>query len=500
MSKYEWLERKVLRSVDQLRLWPDNPRLSPEEKHVSVQDFVSDLISDNGEKDDFFKLVDSIASDGFIPADPVVVWQSDNNDKYYVAEGNRRVLALKLLRSPDKAPRSIRSYIRRKAELIDRDTIEKIRVCVAPSLDDCEWYINQRHAVSTQQRSWSRLQQQRWIAGLYDKYEGDITKVSSVTKLNKGQLEYTLRILNVRDLALNPIVMAILNEEEREKVTSHRIPMTILERWFFNPKVKESWGIEFDGTDIKIMSNQKSFFMAYAQWLKNVFSRGEPNVDIKIDTRTITAELEELLEKLPTVSFEVDDEDDTPIISLNNTDKDASTSTEDEKPAVSDEDSSIKRPLNKNPDRNQLVVETCVLSTSNYKLDALFREFKKLPIYKYKNTTAASLRVFLDLAVAEYINSIGAKEELCTIYKGRPYQEITLKHRLEFMKKEKLTKKTPAYKVVEKLLNSSNEHSLDTLNNYIHGTDQQHTNKRFLNGFWDFLFPLFEEIIGMTAK
>lgn len=500
MSEYEWLERRVLRSVDQLRLWSDNPRLSPEEKHVSLQDFVSDLISDNAEKDDFFKLVDSIATDGFIPADPVVVWKSEDNDKYYVAEGNRRVLALKLLRSPEKAPRSIRSYIRKKADLINRDSIEKIRVCVAPTLDDCEWYINQRHSVSSQQRSWSRLQQQRWIAGLYDKYEGDIAKILAVTKLNKGQLEYTLRILNVRDMALNPLVMGMLNEEEKEKVTSHRIPMSILERWFFNPKVKECWGIEFDGTDIKIMSNHRSFFTAYAHWLKNVFKRSEPNIDIKIDTRTITSELDELLEKLPSVSFEVDDEVDATVISLDNG-QPASISEPLEDNGVGETDTPIsKRPQNKNPDRNQMVVDSCSLSTSNYKLDALFREFKKLPIYKYKNTAAASLRVFLDLAVAEYINSEGAKDELCSTYRGRPYHEITLKQRLEFIKKEKLTKKTASYKVVEKLLNSSNEHSLDTLNNYIHGTDQQHTNKRFLNGFWDFLFPLFEKIIGMTAK
>ena len=238
MSDYEWLEKKTLRAVDLLRLWPENPRLDPDEKHTSLQDYASDLISENGEKDSFFKLIDSIASDGFIPADPIVVWKHEENKKYYVAEGNRRVLALKLLRTPDKSPRSIRSYIRKKSELIDRNSIEKIRVCVAPSLEKTEWYINQRHANSSLQRPWSRLQQQRWIAELYDKYSGDIDKVSGITRLNKGQLEYTLRILKIRDLALHPAILSRLNKDEQEKVKSHRIPMTILERWFLNPQVK----------------------------------------------------------------------------------------------------------------------------------------------------------------------------------------------------------------------------------------------------------------------
>ncbi len=114
MSEYDWLEKKSLRSVDQLRLWPQNLVSDPEEKHSSLSDYITDLMNDSGEKDDFFKLISSIALNGYIPADPVVVWQDGENDRYYVAEGNRRVLALKLLRNPNKAPKSIRAYIRQR--------------------------------------------------------------------------------------------------------------------------------------------------------------------------------------------------------------------------------------------------------------------------------------------------------------------------------------------------------------------------------------------------
>ena len=79
--------------------------------------------------------------------------------------------------------------------------------------------------------------------------------------------------------------------------------MTILERWFLNPKVKERWGIDFDGDEIRIMSNERSFLAAYAVWLKNVIRRKESDVSIKIDTRTITSNLDEILESLPEVSF-----------------------------------------------------------------------------------------------------------------------------------------------------------------------------------------------------
>lgn len=492
MSNYSWLEKKMLRSVDQLRLWSDNPRLDPDEKHLSIIEYASDLLNDNGEKDSFLKLVDSISSQGYIPADPIVVWQNEENEKYYVAEGNRRILALKLLRNPQKAPKSIRSFIRKKSEIIDRDSIEKIKVCVAPSFEECEWYINQRHSLSSLQRPWSRLQQQRWIAELYDKYEANIEKVMSITGLNKGQLEYTLRILAIRDLALNTLVMKELDISEQEKVKSHRIPMTILERWFMNPQVREKWGIEFEDDKFRIVSNKKSFLFAYAIWLKHVIHRDDPDVQIQINTRTITSNLDALIDQLPQVSFEQENEEVSPEI-VNIALPNINQSQIEDNPVEPIQ----KRPLNKNPDRNQMIYENYQLITSNYKLDALFRELKLLPIAKYRNSAAISLRVFLDLSINEYITVENCKEEVCSRYNNKPFQDITLKQRLEYIKQNKLASKTPAYKVVEKLLNTNNDYCLDTLNVYIHGTDTHHTSKHFLNGFWDFLSPLLKEIIDL---
>lgn len=494
MKNYEWLEKRSLRSVDQLRLWPENPRLDPEENHVHLSDYASDLISDKSEKESFLNLVDSISSDGFIPADPLVVWKNDENDKYYVAEGNRRVLALKLLRNPNKSPLAIRSFIRKKSILINRETIEKIKVCIAPSFEECEWYINQRHSMSSMQRPWSRLQQQRWIQELYDKYEKDIEKIISITNMTKSQLNSTLRILKIRDLALDPIIIKQFSKEEKENITSHRIPMTILERWFLSPEVREQWGLEFDEDTIKIKSNTKSFLEAYAYWLKLVIHRDEPNIPIQINTRTISSQFDKIMELMPKVSFEESREE-------NKAEKasDFGNDNELEDSGVSSKAEEIttqKRPLNKNPDRNNMITDFYILKTSNYKLDALFRELQIIP-YRYKNSIAATLRVFLDLAITEYIASEGCKELICTECKRSSFQDVTLKQRLEYLKKNKIASSSQAYKVIQKLLNPSNEHSLDTLNNYIHGSDTHHTSKRNLNSFWDFLFPLFEYILDI---
>lgn len=217
MAKYRWLEKRVKRSVDQLRLWSENPRLDPEENHLSVSDFATDLIIDNSEKESFLRLTNSIVTMGFIAAEPVVVWQNQDNKKFYVAEGNRRTLALKLLRSPDKAPRSIRRLIREKSEQIDRDEIEKINVCVAPSFEECEWYINQRNSSAGIDKRWSRHQQKRWIASLYDRHSGDINILSALTSLNESELKSNIRILKIRDLLNSNFVLKNLSDEEKKK-------------------------------------------------------------------------------------------------------------------------------------------------------------------------------------------------------------------------------------------------------------------------------------------
>ncbi len=501
MGRFDWLESKVLRSVDQLRLWAGNPRLDPEEQYTSLRDYTSGLLDESGEKESFLKLVRSIASNGYIPADPVVVWKDPSNGKYYVAEGNRRVLALKLLRNPDKAPSSIRGFVRGQAKQCNRSDFEKIRVSVSPTFEDAEWYINQRHSVSSILKPWSRLQQQRWISGLYDKYNGDVDTVISITRLNKGELEYTLRILKLRDFALDERVLSKLTPFEIESVKSHRIPMTILERWFMTPVIREKWGVEFHQDTVSIVSNEASFFCAYAAFIKLLIHRNDDDVIVRVNTRTITSNLDGILAVLPSVSFESACIVDEPVAGSDVEDSTkVSDSSGGEVPTEEPKKTDSKRPLNKNPDRNQLVVDSCCLTTSNYKLDALFKEFKKIPVYRYNNCVAAMLRVFLDLSISEYIKNEGCKDEICREFKKTNFQDILLKQRLEFLKKNKLKSKTPECKVVEKLLNSSNEYSLDTLNNYVHGHDTHHTSRRTLNCFWDFLFPLFEKILVIECR
>ncbi|OOE84755.1 hypothetical protein BZG72_02230 [Salinivibrio sp. PR6] len=511
MEKLNWWENRTPRSVDNLKLWVDNPRLDPVESHETLKDFVEDLISDQSERDEFIDLVKSISERGFTSFDPIVVWKDDRG-RFVVAEGNRRVLALKLLRRPENAPKEIRKFIREQSKRIDRDEIEKIRVCVAPSYKETRWYILQRHSTGSLLKRWQRLQQQRFILNAYEEQGQDVEATAEVTGLKRGEIMEALRYVCLRNIATRIEITSLLTQEEKDAVYSHKISMTILERWFGKKLVREKWGVEFDGMDVVIHSNVDSFYKAYGKFLKLMLSPIDNELGFSINTRTIDGRFDEIFKALPEVTFS----DDTPSTtvkpekfdpekerkakeqsdSLKNTSN--SNNGKAERGDESNAEPKTKKILKANPDRNQMVSPYQTVNVSSYKLKALFKEFQVLPVKKYRNISTASLRVFLDLSVDEFFKANHLENELAK-QESKGYHEVTLQKRLQFIANAHIKSKH-ANKVIKELLTPSNEFSLNTLNDYVHGTQTHKTHHRFINGFWDMLSPLLSDLIDLKEK
>lgn len=479
-NKYDWLNKKYPRSIDQLKLWNENPRLNPDEKHLTVSDFVEDLIADDAEKKDFFLLMKSIANE-FIPADPIVVWQDNSNKRFYVAEGNRRVLVLKLLRDPSKAPKSIRSRVREYAK--EWESFDKILVNVAPSFEDAEWYINQRNNASSLQRPWSRLQQQRWIISLYNKYGEDHALIESKTGFSRNEIESIIRNLHFIELIKCDVVRNALSEEEYADAISYRFPITILERFFDSSEVKEKWGIEYNGSNV-ILKNKAGFLVSYAQFIKNVVSK---NPGIKINTRTITSNLDKILKDLPLVNLSEIDEEVVGTNPGSEMRKESNVAESNEKPTPT--------PIEKNnPNRDKLILPIYHLECEEHRLNGIFSELQRMPVKKYTNAVAASIRIFLDLAVLVYLQSENLENECSKKYQ-KPLREVTLNSRLTFLAETSKIKGSKSASIISKLTNKDNEFSLDVLNGYQHSKDTCWLSKEFVNSFWDFLFPLFQNLL-----
>ena len=487
MADYSWFNKRRQRSIDQLRPWSNNPRLNPEEQHVSVRDFIEDIIQEDGDKKSFMDLVRSIATNGFIPADPIVVWKDEKNDRYYVAEGNRRVLALKLLRDPSKAPREIRGTVTRLASGWQR--IDKIFVNIAPTFEDAEWYISQRNSTSSIQQKWSRLQQMRWIESLYDKYSDSQDVLEQKSSMSMSEIEQIIRYIRLLNLVEEEQVKNALTEAEYKAATAHTFPITIFERFFNLTKVREKWGFEFDGTKITFV-NKTGFLTAFTEVIRRIVSNKQ---DYKLDTRNISAErIDDLLSQLPQVDITTPD----PYEVGAKTDADTDTEEQTENPAPKPKHRSLKGDVN----RNKLILECYNLNTTEARLSQLFNELKRLSVNSYTSVCAAAVRIFLELAILDYIQSEGLVEEFQR-RDGKELKRILLKTRIDFLTKySKLKDNKTAKKLLSDLINEKETYSLDILNGYVHSKSTEYLNKQYLNGFWDHIFPLLQAILDITEE
>lgn len=493
-NKYDWLLRKNLRSVDSLRLWSQNPRLDPENSYITLRDFAEEITNLEADRTSFIELTKSIVERGFIPADPVVVWQNEENQRFYVAEGNRRVIAIKLLRNPEKAPKSIRGIFNKLSARIIKEDLFKIPVSIAPTFEDAEWYISQRHSTSSLQKRWSAEQQRRWVAELYDKYKGDINEIKDRVEITESELQAIIRILKIKSYVND--IKDKLSPDVYKQASSFTFPLTTLDRFFNFLNVREAWKIEFDGYNVKLNGDNDSFKIAFAELIRRMMlPRGNKK---RIDSRIIrtSEDTAQIIQELPQIE-NGKEEKEIPKINITSIEPNLSTTNKThEKEQVKEAEIEIRTKLKNNPYRSRVICNFYQIKTDSYKINSLFEELKQIPP-KYKNSTAASIRILLDLCILKYIETEKLEQEITKQFKNS-LKEIGLKYKLEFLKTN--IKDTKAVNVIGRLLNFTNEYSLDVLNGYVHNEDTHHLSPHFLNGFWDSLFPLFIVLVEIVES
>ena len=414
------------------------------------------------------------------------MWQNPEDGRYYVAEGNRRVLALKLLRDPGKAPRDIRGTVKSLSRTWQR--IDKIQVNIAPTFEDAEWYISQRNSTSSIQRKWSRLQQMRWVESLYEKYADDFDTLIEKTNLSLGEIETFIRTIRLLNLVNEEEVKSKLTPTEYSDATSHTFPITIFERFFNIAKVHEDWGFDYEGTTITF-KNKAGFLAAFTEVIKRIVSS---NPSVKLDTRNVSADrIDDLLASLPKVNLE----DSDPY-------KVGAKGEPEAEPEPEPEPQPEPRPSHKeqkgNVYRNKLILSFYQLNTSEARLSQLFYELKRLSVNSYVSVCAAAVRVFLDLSIVDFIQSESLEDDMRSRF-HHELRQIPLKTRIDYLSKNsKLKDNNKVLKVLKGLINDEATYNLDILNGYIHSKDTDYLNKVYLNSFWDHIFPLLQAMLDIT--
>ena len=501
----KWYEKHEYKSVDDLQLWDTNPRFNPSRKLETLRDCVEELIKDNNGKEKFINLITSIAKNGFIGLDPIIIWQN-NEAGFTVAEGNRRVMALKLLLNPANSPINIRETVTNLSESINKDEIEKINVFLAPSFEDAIWYVTKRHTSTNNGLvSWDRAQQHRFIVNIYNQYHHDPNELEKLTGFDQSTIKGAIYANHIIELKKDEKVTCHLTSDEKNEVLyGTKIKISTLERWFNHSEVKKAWYINFDDYKFKINGDINSFYIAYAHLLKLMINKNE-SLGFIVNTRTVDDYLQKILEFLPKVKPLQESGTGKPTggdtVKLTGRDTEKPTGGDTEKPTGGDTEKPTdgdNQVRTGNVQRRNLAYKKHIITTDNHRLYALFEELKKLPTKSYLHLSAAGIRIFLDISVDNYISvrqlQLDLKRE-----KKKNFEDITLTEKLKYLSGLNLESKK-ATSILQKILNYNNDYSIDTLNKYIHGNTTDKINREFLNSFWDILIPLFEVLVEMKEK
>ena len=352
---------KDIRLTD-LHVNTENYRFEPV---ASQKEAIDRLIDDQADK--LYALAAHIVENGLNPNDRVQVTTSNHDKtKFNVLEGNRRIVALKLLNNPDLIDGGKHSPLKKKfRKLHNKSKSQVITELECTLYDDpveADKWIKLKHAGQSEgvgTVAWNAQQVQRFE----EKVEGKSSiALQTITILHNSPDVPTDIKRNLADL----------------KITN-------LDRLLSDPDVRDFLGIEINNGIIQSEVAEKEVIKGLSQVVKDLLN---PNFKVK---QIYTKEDRNDYIK----HFSKPSKPDTNNKALKPWQFNGTPS------APTSKSKSKARP---NPTgRSTLIPKTCVLKVKNPKVNAIYHELQKLKIENFTNAAAVSLRVFVELSLDCYI-------------------------------------------------------------------------------------------------
>lgn len=218
----------IMRSIPVSRIFLDleNPRHDPYESEAQVIDYLCRY-------ENVYPLAKDIAENGLNPLElPAVIDDDEAKNSrrtYIIAEGNRRLCALKLLNDPDRAP----SKLKKSFESLAKDW-------EGPTTLNCMVF-EDREAV------------RMWLIRIHEGEQGGIGR-------KKWNADQTARFSGDNK---NKTALALLDYAEKMSfitAEARKGKLTTVQRYLSNPLVRKAFGIEVGNTGELMRSRTKEDF------------------------------------------------------------------------------------------------------------------------------------------------------------------------------------------------------------------------------------------------
>ncbi|AEJ19905.1 hypothetical protein [Gracilinema caldarium] len=408
-------------SINDLLVNPENYRYTSVESQKEAIDLI---VSDQKEK--LLNLAKHIMENGLNPNDLVQVSPyAHDKTKYIVIEGNRRVVALKLLNTPTLVDISGYERLRDKFQALKTEfkdrIIDSINCSVYADPSDADKWIKLKHAGQS-----NGIGTVDWDAQQIQRFEEKVEGKSSVA----------LQILNfVKSSSQTPNdIIANIGS----------VPITSLSRLVADPDVRRFIGIEVNNGLVTSILPESEVLKGLIKIISDLLSP-----DFKVKRIYTKDDRQDYVKSFPKKS--------TP-----------DHSRLADKPWLLNGISKAK-PTNQPPrstiskDRKTVIPRKVKILITNSKVNAIYEELKKLDVNKFTNACAVLLRVFVELSLD------------CYIYSKKP-AKITINSKLR-EKVQEISSLLESTGIVDKYITKGVRDqvaipngvlSMDTLNAYIH--------------------------------
>jgi len=147
----------------ELHFDPENPRFYRLNDSSSVESIIGKMLDDEGVQD----LMLSIGQKGYFEGEPLLITK-DDDDKWIVVEGNRRLAATKLLNQEILPPKRRSKSVQSILEEVLETAPTKLPCIVYPARSDVLRYLGYRHITGIKQ--WDSLSKAKYLAQLRDSF------------------------------------------------------------------------------------------------------------------------------------------------------------------------------------------------------------------------------------------------------------------------------------------------------------------------------------------
>ena len=346
-----------------------NPRLDPQENQRQA---ILAMIEMQGTK--LVALATDIVNNGINISELPIVMPAEATNKYVVLEGNRRVLTLKMLSTPELLegfPLLSRRFSN-LGKLLNTSVVSEIVCSVVVNRQEAAHWIELRHTGENEGAGivrWGGTESARFA--------------SSVRGVQSSELQL-LDYIKQQDPALASRLS--------------NVPITNLKRLIDDPSVRDFLGITLTKDEIQKKYDDNEL-MKPLRRIINDLSSGQIKVS-DIDNKKQRADY--------IASFLADERPEQGTSKATTTSSQSSSSIDaisQESPKISLGTATSKKVASVNLTRNTLIPKGCVLRIKDTRTNKIYKELKGLSCDTYPNATAVLFRVFLELSVDTYITT-----------------------------------------------------------------------------------------------